>query len=99
MPSLLFDESMRKSILVGMMTTLAMSLFVVAETSTGPFNILLPANADPDGKVKVYESGQACIKDNDSCKIQKQVIKETRDFCDDFSDSDSERKCKQEHDD
>jgi hypothetical protein len=98
MPSLLFDESMRKSILVGMVTTLAMSLFVVAATTTGPFNIL-PANADPDVKSKTYESGQACIKDNDGCKIQNQVIKETRDFCDDFSDSDSERKCKQEHDD
>lgn len=68
-----FDESMRTSILVGMMTTLAMSLFVVAATTTGPFNIL-PVNADPDGQA-------------------------ARDFCDDFFDSDSERKCKQEHDD
>jgi hypothetical protein len=93
---------MRKSILVGM-TTLAMSLFVVAATTTGPFNIL-PANADrsmhTDEKFsQFWESedgssiGLSCEKANDECK-GRQVNKEARDICNDFSDS----RCKVAHD-
>ena len=82
------------------MSTLSMSLFVVAATTTGPFNIL-PANADRDEKSsKFWESeeigvGLSCEKANDECK-GRQVNKEARDECNDFSDSDS--KCKVAHD-
>lgn len=83
---------MRKSIFVGMTTTLAMSLFVVAATTTGSLNIL-PANADPDEKSERWGSDNfsveiGCAKDP-SCK---QVNEETRDLCDEASDTDS--KCK-----
>jgi hypothetical protein len=96
---------MRKSILVSVITilamsTLSMSLFVVA-TTTGPFNIL-PANADRDEKFsQTWESEEvgatvfhSCEK-KDECK-GRQINKEARDDCNDLSDSDS--KCKVAHD-
>jgi hypothetical protein len=67
---------MKKSLLMGVITTLAMSLFVVAATTTSPFNIL-PVNADPDEKSKAWESEDTSEdtsvqlsreKANDECK-------------------------------
>jgi hypothetical protein len=97
-------KDMRKSILVGVITTLAvstlsMSLFVVAATTTGPFNIL-PANADRDEKrSQVWESEDMNIGVSTSCEKKDeckgiQVNKEARDLCNDLSDS----KCKVAHD-
>jgi hypothetical protein len=98
---------MRKSILVGMGTTLAMSLFVVTATTTGPSNIL-PADAERGGQPNVHSeektsktwgtedgstSFRSCEKPNDECK-GVQVNKEARDICNDFSDT----KCKVVHD-
>jgi hypothetical protein len=97
---------MRKSTLVSVITTLAMStlsmsLFVVTTTTTGPFNIL-PANADRDEKFsQTWESEEAGASSFRSCEKPDeckgiQVNKEARDICNDFSDSDS--KCKLAHD-